>query len=142
MSYEPETKKVELDEGGGFGPFKKRPYAVFYVELRHGTQKAVNALTRPFLKYPDGKPPVLTLQEGEEGPKVEGPTTVEVDLAAIDYDVVNDTIIVGQVKEWSFGEVDQAKLDELSERIRERLVKECNLLYGKMGPLAKGGDGN
>ena len=142
MAYEPETKKVELDEGGGFGPFKKRPYAVFYVELRHGTQKAINALTRPLLKYPDGKPPKLTIQEGEEGPKVEGPTTVEVDLGAIDYDVVNDTIIVGQVKEWSFGPVDQETLDGLPERIRGRLVNECNLLYGNMGPLAEGGDGN
>ncbi|MBA7655823.1 hypothetical protein ES703_63732 [subsurface metagenome] len=138
MTYEPETKKVEL----GFGPSKKRLYAVFYLELRHGTQKAVNALTRPFLKYPDGKPPTLSMKEGEEGPKVEGPTAVEVDLGAIDYDVVNDTIIVGQVKEWSFGEVDQAMLDGLPERIRGRLVKECNLLYGNMGPLAKGGGGN
>ena len=133
MTYEPETKKVELDEG---------ETAVFYVELRHGTQKAVNALTRPFLKYPDGKTPVLTIKEGEEGPKVEGPTTVKVDLAAIDYDVVNDMIIVGQVKEWSFGPIDQETLDGLPERIRGRLVQECNLLYGNMGPLAKGGDGN
>lgn len=142
MTYEPETKKVELDEGGGFNLLKKRPYAVFYVELRHGTQKAVNVLTRPFLKYPDGKSPVLTIREGEEAPKVEGPTTVEVDLGAIDNTAVNDLIIVGQVKEWSFGEVDQATLDGLSEKIRERLVNECNLLYGNMGPLAKGGGGN
>lgn len=140
MTYEPETKKVELDEGGGFGPFKKRPYAVFYVELRHGTQKAVNALTRPFLKYPDNSPK-LTLKNDDEV-KVEGPTTVEVDLGAIDYDAVNDAIIIGQVKEWPFGEVDQKTLDGLSERIRGRLVKECNLLYGNMGPLAKGGGGN
>lgn len=137
MTYEPETKKVELDEGGGEGP-----YAVFYVELRHGTQKTVNNLTRPFLKYPDGKPPVLTVQEGDEGPKIEGPTKVEVDLGAIDHTAVNDAIIVGQVKEWSFGPVDQKTLDGLPEQIRGRLVKECNLLYGNMGPLARGGGGN
>ncbi len=136
MTYEPETKKVELDEGGGGS------YAVFYVELRHGTQKAANALTRPFLKYPDGKPPVLTVREGEEVPKVEGPTKVEVDLGAIDHTAVNDTIIVGQVKEWSFGPVDQATLDGLPEKIRGRLVNECDLLYGNMGPLVKGGGGN
>jgi len=141
MTYEPETKKVELEaEGGGFGPFKKRPYAVFYVELRHGTQKAVNALTRPFLKYPD-KPPKLTIQ-GDDEPKVEGGQSVAIDLTAISWDEVNDAIIAGQVKEWSFGPVDQATLDGLPERIRERLVNECNLLYGALGPLAKGGGGN
>ena len=132
MSYEPETKKVELDEG---------ETAIFYVELRHGTQKAVNALTRPFLKYPGGNSPKLTIQEGEDRPTVEVPTKVEVDMKLIDFDAVNDAIIVGQVKEWSFGPVDQETLDGITERIRGRLVQECNLLYGNMGPLAKGGDG-
>ncbi len=140
MSYEPETKKVELDGGGGFGPFKKKLYAVFYVELRHGTQRAVNALTRPLLKFPD-KPPTLTVK-GEGELKVEGGQSVDIDLAAVNWDEVNDAIIVGQVKEWSFGEVDQETLDGVTEQIRGRLVKECNLLYGNMGPLAKGGGGN
>lgn len=140
MSYEPETKKVELDERGGLFSFKKRPYAVFYVELRHGTQKAVNALTRPFLKFP-GKPPTLSVK-GEGEMTVEGDASVDIDLTAISWDEVNDAIIVGQVKEWSFGPVDQATLNELPEQIRGRLVNECNLLYGKLGPLAKGGGGN
>lgn len=141
MTYELETKKVELDGAGGFGPFKKRPYAVFYIELRHGTQRAVNALTRHLLKFPD-TPPKLTIS-GEDGLKVEGGQTAEVDLAAVNWDEVNDAIIIGQVKEWSFGPVvDQETLDGISEEMRGRLVNECNLLYGKMGPLAKGGDGN
>ena len=140
MSYEPETKKVELDGGGGFGPFKKKLYAVFYVELRHGTQRAVNALTRPFLKYPD-KPPILTVK-GEGELKVEGGQSVDIDLTTVNWDEINDVIITGQVKEWSFGPVDQETLDGLPEQIRGRLVNECNLLYGAMGPLAKGGGGN
>jgi len=133
MTYEPETTKVELDEG----------IAVFYVELRHGTQKAINVLTRPFLTFPD-QPPKLTVK-GEGEVKVEGGKSVELDVEAVirkHGDEIDDLMIVGQVKEWSFGPVNQETLDGLPERIRGRLVKECNLLYGNMGPLAKGGDGN
>jgi len=131
MTYELETKKVELGEG---------LCAVFYVELRHGTQRAVNALTRPFLKFPD-KPPQLAIEDKDKL-TVKGDTNVTVDLAAVNWDEVNDAIIVGQVKEWSFGPVNQATLDGITERIRGRLVSECDLLYGKAGPLPKGGGGN
>jgi len=133
MSYEPKTERVDL--GGEL-------YAVLFTETRHGTQRAVNSLTRPFLKYPDGKAPKLTLQGEDQKPTVEGATAVEVDLGAIDYDAVNDAIIVGQVKEWSFGEVNQASLDSLPEGFRAALVAKCNELYGAAGPLVKGGGGN
>lgn len=133
MAYEPKTERVDLGDD---------LFAVFFTETRHGTQRAVNALTRPFLKYPEGKPPTLTLQGEDQKPTVEGSKVVEVDLAAVDYDAVNDTIIVGQVKDWSFGPVNQETLDNIPEDIRRKLVQKANELYGATGPLAKGGGGN
>ena len=117
-------------------------YAFFYPAIKHGTQRIVSALTRPFLKFPEGKSPKLTLKGEDQQPVIEGDTEVNVDLAAMDYDAINDAIIVGQVKEWSFGSVNQAILDSLDETTREQLKNECNRLYGTQGPLAKGGDGN
>lgn len=133
MTYEPKTERVDLGND---------LFAVFFTETRHGTQRVVNALTRPFLKYPDGKPPTLTLQGEDRKPKVEGGTTVEVDLAAVDYDAVNDVIIVGQVQEWSFGPVNQETLDSIPEDVRAKLVQKANELYGTTGPFVKGGGGN
>jgi len=133
MTYEPKTERVDLGDG---------LYAVLYQETRHGTQKVVNALTRPFLSYPDGKGPKLSLEGEDQKPKVEVSTKVEVDLKAIDYDAVNDAIIIGQVKEWSFGDVTQETLDGITEDLREKLKEECNRLYGTKGPLAEGGVGN
>ncbi len=141
MAYELKTVKVELNGSKGIGPFKKAEYAVFYQELLHGTQKAVNLLTRQYLTYPDGKSPTLVIED-EDKMKIEGAKSIDVDLLAIDWDAVNDAIIVGQVKEWSFGHVDQGTLDGLPESVRARLVNEANTLYGKQSPLLKGGDGN
>ncbi len=131
--YEIKTTRLELEDGN---------YADFFQELRHGTQKAVNTLTRPFLKYPGGKTPKLTLKDGDEKPKVEGATVVEVDMAKVDWDAVNDSIIVGQVKEWSFGPVNNETLDNLPATIRAKLKNECDRLYGAQGPLQRGGGGN
>jgi hypothetical protein len=132
MGYEIATKKLELDDGD---------YAIFYVETRHGTQKEVNRLTRPFLMFPKGQAPTVTVKGDNGKPTVKGADEIGVDMAAIPHDDVNDAIIIGQVKEWSFGEVDQKTLDELPEKIRTRLVQECNELFGEQVPLAKGGDG-
>lgn len=140
MTYELETKKVDLSNGHHWNPLSKKDYAIFYVELRHGTQKAVNVLTRPFLEYPD-KPPKLII-EGEDKVTVQGSQRADIDLTKVDMDEVNDVMIVGQVKEWSFGLVDQATLDGIPETIRKRLLDECNLLYAGAGPLTRGGDGN
>lgn len=131
--YEAKTTTLDLGDGQS---------AVLYQEIKHGTQKVVNQLTRPFLEYADGKSPRLTIKEGEEKPKVEGSATVQVDMSKVDWDMVNDAIIVGQVKEWTFGAVNQATLDVVPEPMREALKKECDRLYGENGPLAKGGGGN
>ena len=84
-------------------------------------------------------------EEGKDGtepkaPKVEGVERVEIDLGKVNWDEVNDAIIVGQVKAWSFGPVNQETLDNLPEGIRGRLVQEANKRYGR--PLPGGGGGN
>jgi hypothetical protein len=84
----------------------------------------------------------MTLQDDEKTPKIEGATTVEVDMAKVDWDAVNDAIIIGQVKEWTFGPVSQEILDDLPEGMRERLKAECDRLYGTNNPLPRGGGGN
>ena len=141
MVYELKTVKVNLNGSKGFGPFKKTDYAVFYQEILHGTQKAVNIMTRQHLTYPDGKPPTLVI-EGEGKMKLEGGKTIDVDLSAVDWTAVYDGMILGQVKEWSFGSVNQETLDGLPENVRKGLVNEVDRLYGKQGPLPKGGGGN
>lgn len=137
-----QTKRVYLEDGGGgLNPFKKKPYADFYLELRHGTQRAVNAIVRPLTKGEGGgpAPKIVVNQDGQ--PKVEGGFVVELPLDKIDFTAVNDIILLGQVKEWSFGPVDQETLDGLPEGLSERLVNEANALYGNAGPLPKGGVG-
>lgn len=135
MSYEMETKKIKL-EGNGFGPFKKGHYVVFFAEMRHGTQKAVSALTRPYLKPAGDQPATLKVEDG--GPATfEGSTSLEVDMMKVDWDAVNDVIILGQVKEWSFGPVDQSTLDDMPRTLRDRIIEEINKIYS--GPLPKGG---
>ena len=142
MTYEPKTIKVNLDGGNGFGLFKKSEYVVFFQELLHGTQKAANLVSRQHLTIPEGeKPPTLVIEEGGE-PKVVGAKSFDIDLSAVDWTTLYDVMIIGQVKEWSFGTVDQGTLDGLPESIRGRLVKEVDRLYGKQGPLPLGGVGN
>lgn len=138
MAYELDTTKLKI-EGNGSGLFRKGHYAVFFVEMRHGTQKAVSALTRPFLKPEGDQPPTLKIEEGTKL-SLEGSTTLKVDMAAVDWDAVNDAIILGQVKEWSFGPVDQATLDDMPTKYRDQLITEANRLYTV--PLPQGGVGN
>ena len=130
MSYEVKTDRVDLGDG---------QYAVFFKEIRHGTQKAVNSLTRPFLKYPEGQSPKL-VQGKDLKPMIQGTTEGEIDLKEIDLDAVSDVIIIGQVKEWSFGDVSQAILDGLPESIRTILKTASDRLYGDAGPLPPTGE--
>jgi hypothetical protein len=140
MNYD-ETKRVYLEDGVGWNPLKKKPYADFYLELRHGTQRAVGAIVRPLTRGSEGgpAPKIIVAQDGQA--KVEGGLVVEIPLDKVDFTAVNDIILLGQVKEWSFGPVDQATLDGLPEKVQERLVNEANALYGEQGPLVKGGGG-
>jgi hypothetical protein len=134
------TKRVYL-EGEGWNPLKKRPYADFFLEIRHGTQRAVNAIVRPVTRGGEGIDSPRLVIGGDGDPKVEGTMKVEIPLDKVDITGVNDAILLGQVKEWSFGPVDQATLDSLPDDLVKWLVNEANKLYGGQGPLAKGGGG-
>jgi hypothetical protein len=137
-----EIQRVFLDEGKSFNPFKKRPYADFYVEIRHGTNKAISAVIRPFARAENkDTAPIVVIKPGEEA-KVQGGYTIELPIDKIDMDEINDLFILGQVKAWSFGEVDRGVLDSMPEKLHERLVNEVNRLYGQSGPLAPSGGGN
>jgi hypothetical protein len=132
-----QTKRVYLEPGGFL---KKRAWADFFLELRHGTQRAVNELVRPFAVVPEGN---AKIQVGEDlQPKYIGGKTVEIEVNKVDWTAVDDIILLGQIKEWSFGPVDQATLDSLPDEVVKTLVNEANLIYGKQGPLPKGGGGN
>ena len=136
-----ETKRFYLEDGGGWNPLKKRPYADFYLALRHGTQRAVQAIARPLTKGEGGGAAPKIVVGGDGEAKVEGGITLELSLDKIDFTAINDVIILGQVREWSFGPVNQETLDGLTEELYERLVNEANELYGGQGPLPKGGVG-
>ena len=131
MAYELKTERGDLGDGD---------YAIMYQDMRHGTQKATNLLTRPFLTYPEGESPKVII-EGENA-KLEGSKPTGFDWEAVDWGAVYDAMIIGQVKEWSFGPVDQQILNDLHPDKSERLVKELDMLYGKQNPLPGSGGGN
>jgi len=140
MTYEPKTIKVELNGYGGVLPWKKGEWAELYQELLHGTQRAVSAITRRYLDVQGEKKMTLGGKDGALA--IEGNAQLEVDLTKVDWEEVNDTILLGQIKEWSFGPVDQETLDRIPEALRAILIERCNELYGTEIPLAKSGVGS
>jgi len=120
-----ETKRFDL--GGGDS-------AELYVELLHGTTRKVQAIYRPYL----GRPEVQEVLNSEmpEDEKVRALYKLVGDSA--DIAGATDLLLLGQVKEWSFGPVTQENLDGITEKKREKLVLEANALYGDL-PLPIGG---
>jgi hypothetical protein len=118
MNNKPEIIRVEFGNNG-----LVNQYVILRQELRHGTQRAVNELTRPFLVI------------GESGKP-------EVDMLKVNWDQVYDVVILNQVVEWTFGPIDQETLDNMSSKVREELKSKCDELYGDASPLAKSGGVN
>jgi hypothetical protein len=141
MNYET-TKRIYLEEGKNWNPFKKRPYADFYLEIRHGTSKAIAAIIRPHATNAEGGPAPKIIISDTGKTEIRGGYTVEIPMEKLDFDAVNDLFILGQVKEWSLGPITQETIDNLPERVHEKLVEEVNSLYGGQGPLPSGGGGN
>ncbi|MFA5429849.1 MAG: hypothetical protein WC329_01665 [Candidatus Omnitrophota bacterium] len=136
------TKRIYLDDGPTWNILRKRPFFEFYVDLRHGTQRAINAYVRPFAKAQDGQgtPKVVVNAEGHA--KVEGGYTVELPVDTFDFDAVNDIIILGQVKSWSLGPINQATIDGLDEAVYGKIIEAVNMVFGNQGPLPESGGGN
>lgn len=132
-----ETVKVDLPNGAT---------AELYAEMKHKTQRAVEAMTRQYLTYPEGVGKMKVTQGEDGGPlqtkvgvdKVE----VTIDLKQIDWTAVMEIIILNQVASWSFGEVTSEVLDEQSEAVYGSLKAQVNALYQGVFPLVESGAEN
>lgn len=128
-----ETVKVDLPDGNT---------AEMYAEMKHKTQRAVEAMTRQYLTYPEGagKLKVSQGEDGEGSVKVK-PTVKElevtIDLERIDWTAVNEAIILNQVASWSFGDVTAEVLGNQSEDVFNALKAKVNEMY--KFPLPKSG---
>lgn len=130
---------IRIDLPGG-------AWADLYDEMKHRTQRAVEELTREHLQYPEGAKKLKISQEGSKEGAVSAEVAaaiksldVTVDLEAINWTKVNETIILNQVAAWSFGEVNAAVLGEQSEAVFEALKQKVNTMYAATYPLADSG---
>ncbi len=107
--YEIGSEKVKLPDN---------QWAFILKEMKHSTQSAHDLIAQQCLVGPNGE----TLVKQSEAISIA--SDLMVDLTKGDGGALNDCLILGQVKEWSFGDVTQAVLDELPERLRILLVEE------------------
>ena len=131
-----ETIKVDLPDGNT---------AELYAAMKHKTQRAVEEATRQYLTYPEGagKVKVTVGEDGEQSIKAKAAAEgmeVNIDLEKIDWNAVNEIIILNQVASWSFGEVTAEVLAEQSEAVFQALKAKVNEMYNF--PLAKSGAAN
>jgi len=138
MVYELKTEKLDLGDGD---------FAVLYIELKHKTEKAVSDLMRKYIKAPqglkitipnDGKVDVAAASlaaQAKDQVKILG--DLEIDFANADFQGSTDIMILFQVKEWSFGAVTQAVLDEMPARKRDIIAARFDELF----PFPQGGGG-
>ena len=113
-------------------------YAMMYEELRHGTVKTVAEIYQPYLAKPEVA--ALLQADGEEDDRLN--RIFQIVGGSADVIGAQDALILGQVKEWSFGEVTQDVLENaVSHRKRNIMYEEANRRYGDI-PLAKSGAGN
>jgi hypothetical protein len=129
------TKIIRLDDRPAWKIWDKGPYAEFYTELRHGTQKAIGAAIRPFAKGKDGAEAPKIVVGGDGKAEVKGGYVVELPIDKFDPDLINDLLILGQVKSWSLGPINQVTIDGLPEETYKKLVAAVDELYGGQGPL-------
>ena len=152
MAYEMRTVSVDLGDGD---------QAEMFAELKHKTQRLIQDITKKFLKMPDSKIRV-SLDGGTDKPEVKltlgkepvAPADVvaqvekavgeiEIDLENADFTTATDVMILSQVKSWSFGNVNQDTLDNISEAKREIMAKKCDELYkGALIPFPVSGGQN
>lgn len=113
-------------------------WAKILPEITHGTSRRVEAANRKYLKFS-----VATVKVAEGQPLAEAAKGVEVelDIANADFTEANDLLILGQVAEWSFGEVSQEVLDTIPEALRDELLKKCDEVYSSRPLAGSGGNG-
>jgi len=110
-------------------------YALLLSEKTHGTQKRCNDISRPALIYPETK---LTMGSDRDIIKNQIQSgEVYIDWAKVNTEALNDALILGQVVEWSFGEVTEKVLDGIPETKYQTLMLKINEVFGD--PLAVSG---
>ena len=129
MAYQHETEVIDLGDGHWTTMFK---------ELKHGTERRVKEISRKFLKGKDGNNPSFDFKEEDGKPQATVTGSVEVDLEKFDATGATDLMILLQTVEWSFGEITQEVLDDLPERIHDKIDAAMKEMY--VSPLAVGGD--
>lgn len=139
MAYEIKVERLELEDGD---------FAILQTELKHKTERAVGDLMKKFIKAPQGvkitiptdgkvdKAAAELVAQAKDQVKVLG--TLEIDFANADFQGAVDLTILYQVKEWSFGPVTQAVLDEMPARKRDIIAKRLDELF----PFPQGGGVN
>jgi hypothetical protein len=114
-------KTITIDLGDG-------DCAELFEQLKHGTARRIQEIYQPYqsrseyqeaLKIPDIKERTRCLQGI---------------ISQVDLTLANDTMILGQIKEWTLGDITQAVLDDMPEDKHQILSKEANRLYAP--PLA------
>jgi len=133
MVYQHEVVKIDLGDGHSTTMLK---------ELKHGTERRVKEISRRFLKGKNGANPSFEIKESEDGkPQATVTGSVEVDLEKFDVTGATDLMILLQTVEWSFGEITQEVLDDLPERIHDKIDAAMKEMY--VSPLAvSGGSGS
>lgn len=98
--------------------------AEMYVEMRHGTVRAVEKIYRPYFEKPEYQE-ILKIESFEARQEALMPLVV----GSEDIARATDIMLLGQIKSWTFGGVTQAVLDDLPERKHQLLTQEANRLY-------------
>lgn len=93
-------REIKIDMGDG-------DEAVMLTEMKHGTQKRIEEITRPALIYPETK---FNVADGKVVKAELKTTEVGIDWSKADLTAVDDACILGQVITWSFGEQTAAEL--------------------------------
>ena len=113
-----ETVRIQLGEG----------YADVLKEMTHKTAKAVDAVLR---KHNKSKTELIKQIQEFQSKKID---EVPQEISVI-FNDNTEAILLNQVKSWSFGEVNQETLDNLSATTYQLLATEVDKLYS-VNPLA------
>lgn len=123
-------KRVALTNGG---------YFVYCTDILHRTERAVNAIMRPLIASSES----VTIEDGK--PLIDEAQikkAYKIPLKEFDFDEVNDALILGQVIEWSFGEIDAETLGTIDSDSYRQIMDNINETFGGAAPLASTGEGN
>jgi glycerophosphoryl diester phosphodiesterase len=125
--------------------------AVMLTEMRHGTQRRIEEITRPALIYPETK---IKVADGKVVKADVKSDEVGIDWSKADLTAVDDACILGQVINWTFGDktatelrlnpgpapVTREVLDSLPESKYKTLKAKVDEVFANV-PLAGSGAG-